>query len=729
MDARVSTTPTVPVRPPLESMGLAARLLVAAYVVLAIIYLGWRATTLNPEAPIFSRVVYGAELFGFATTLLHFFMVWRLTVRVSPAPHPGMTVDVFIPTYNEPLEIVRRTLLAARNIDYPHGTWLLDDGNRPEMAALAAQMGVRYVARTDNTHAKAGNLNNALRLSRAEFVAIFDADHAPKRNFLDETLGYFQDPGLAFVQTPQDFFNLDSYQHRRKRGDRRVWTEQSLFFRVIQRGKDRWNAAFFCGSCAVLRRSALDRIGGFATHTVTEDLETSVALHKAGFRSVYVPTALAFGIAPSTADPFLGQRIRWGQGAMQVIRREWFFLRGRLTLAQRLNYMASALTYFDGWQKAIFYLAPVWVLATGAMPLVADTPTFLALFIPYFILTFVVFEEVGRGYGRSTLIEQYNMARFAAFMWATVGLLRRNLRFRVTRKDSDSAPRSESRLMAPQILVATLNILAIAAGVALWTRFRHLPLDGLVANIIWASVNFAMAFLVLRFTFHRAHYRRREYRFPLPLPATIELEDRALMMTVDDVSSAGCRLYGRLPEAIAVIGGRVRGTLLLPGERVPFSARVASHIPGESDGERYTKAVGLEFQWEDPAQRDRLELFLYGSDLQWQINRIDDRIRTPTEALSNKGRRPADAEQVERWAAVHLETLQAGTDHALLSQPHLEGNHWIMASFRRLDGLGVLRVRGETRRGPRELMLRPLANLAQIATPTGDLYLTEMEAC
>lgn len=713
-----------------ERMSLPSQLLVLVYVVLAVVYLGWRATTLNPEAPIFSWLVYGAELFGFATTLLHFFMVWRLTVRVSPPPPTGMTVDVFVPTYNEPVEIVRRTLLAVRNIDYPHATWLLDDGNRPEMAALAAQLGARYMARTDNRHAKAGNLNNALVLSRAEFVVVFDADHAPKRNFLDETLGFFRDQEVAFVQTPQDFFNLDSYQHRSTRGQRRVWTEQSLFFRVIQRGKDAWNAAFFCGSCAVLRRSALDRIGGFATRTVTEDLETSVALHKAGFRSVYVPMPLAFGIAPSTADPFLGQRIRWGQGAMQVIRKEAFFLRGRLTVAQRLNYLASALTYFDGWQKAIFYLAPVWVLSTGSMPLVADTKTFLALFIPYFVLTFVVFEEVGRGYGRSTLIEQYNMARFAAFMWATLGLLRRNLRFRVTRKEADTAARTQSRLMTPQLLVAVLNVLAIGVGVLLWTRFRHLPVAGLVANIVWATANFTMAYLILRFTFRRTRYRRREYRFPLPLPACIELADGVVMMTVDDVSATGCRLYGRLPEGSTGIGGHLHGALLLPGERVPFTARVASHIPGESDGERYVKAYGLEFQWDDPAHRDRLELFLYGSDLQWQVNRLDDRIRTPTEVLLRRdGHRAEGSPLVARWSVVQLEGLEGGAEHGLLGQPQHDGAHWVMASFRRLDGLEAVRVHEVTRQGSRDLVLRPLVNLAQIATPTGDLYMTGMEAC
>ena len=729
MDVTASTFPANTARPPLERMRLASRLLVAAYVVLAVVYLGWRATTMNPEAPVFSRVVYGAELFGFATTLLHFFMTWRLTVRVAPPPAAGLTVDIFIPTLNESVDIVRRTLLAARNIDYPHATWLLDDGDRPEMAQLAAQLGVRYVARRDNLHAKAGNLNNALRLSTAEFVAIFDADHAPKRNCLDETLGFFRDPKMAFVQTPQDFFNLDSYQHRRKRGDRRVWTEQSLFFRVIQRGKDAWNAAFFCGSCAVLRRSALDRVGGFATRTVTEDLETSVALHKAGFHSAYVPKALAFGIAPATAHPFLGQRIRWGQGAMQVIRNEWFFLRGGLTLPQRLNYMASAITYFDGWQKAIFYLAPVWVLATGTMPLVADTVTFLALFVPYFVLTFVVFEEVGRGYGRSALIEQYNMARFAAFIWATLGLLRRNLRFRVTRKDEDAALHAETRLMAPQLLVAVLNVMAIVLGLFLWSRFRHLPVEGLVANVVWATVNFGMAYLVLRFTFARTAYRRRDYRFPLPLPALVEVGGHSVTMTVDDVSPGGCRLYGPLPDASVAIGTPLRGALLLPGEQVPFQARVASHIPGEKDGEQYTKAVGIEFLWDGAAERDRLELFLYGSDLQWQINGMDDRVRTPVEALSARPAQEGGKAPVEHWNAVHLDGPAQQAEPCLLSQPHQDGTRWVMASYRRLDTQGEMRVHGVTRRGPRELRLRPLAGLARIATPTGDLYLTEMETC
>lgn len=711
-------------RPAIETLHPAQKALVFVFLAVAGTYLVWRAGTLNPAAPVFSGLIYGAELFGFVTALLHLFMVWGLTVRRAPPPEPGLNVDVFVPTYNEPVDLLRRTLLAARNMDYPHQTWLLDDGDRPQMAALARELGVRYLARRDNTHAKAGNLNHALAHSQAEFVAVFDADHAPKRNFLTETLGSFRNPKLAFVQTPQDFFNLDSYQHRR-RGRGPVWTEQSLFFRVIQRGKDRWNAAFFCGSCAVIRRSALDAIGGFQTRTVTEDLETSVALHRAGYESAYLPEPLAFGLAPAAASPFLKQRVRWGQGAMQVIRREWFFLRGQLTLAQRLNYMASTLTYFDGWQKAVFFLAPVWVLFTGTMPLVATAREFLPLFVPYLVLTFWVFEEVGRGYGRAAMIEQYNMARFAAFAWSTLGLLRRNLRFGVTPKDGLSPRHVEAWTMAPQIAVSVLNVLAIAAAVALWPRLQHLPLWGLVANVVWGSVNALVAFAVVRFTLARSDWRRREYRFPIPLPAWVRFAgDEAAMMTVQDISPAGCRLHGWLPPAIAA-GDVITGELVLPDGRLPFRARVAALIRNRDD--TGVRAVGLEFELAGADLRDRLDLFLYGSDLQWRLHGLKERIRTPLEALLGN-RRGTGQEPAGNWTAAAV-VADPGLPPVLLSPPLDGSGRRLMASYRRLDGAPSLRMREHGPLGERLLDLRPQAQLGRADTPTGDIYLTEMVPC
>lgn len=696
----------------------------ALYLLAAILYLGWRPGTLNPEAPFFSGLIYAAELFGFATTLLHLFITQGLTVRTAPPVLPAARVDVFIPTLDEPVAVVRRTLLAARNIGYPHETWLLDDGDRPEMAALARETGARYLARSQGADAKAGNLNHALQHSSAEFVAVFDADHAPARGFLDRTLGYFRDPRVAFVQTPQDFYNLDSFQHRHDSGGRRIWSEQSLFFRVIQRGKDRSNAAFFCGSCAVLRRSALDAVGGFQTGTVTEDLATSVALHQAGFRSVYVDEALAYGIAPSSAGPFLSQRVRWGQGAMQVVRRQWFFLRGRLTLAQRLNYLASTLTYFDGWQKGVFYLAPVWVLLTGTMPLVTDVPTFLMLFLPYFALTFVVFEEVGRGYGRSVLIEQYNMARFAAFIWATVGLVRRRLPFRVTRKEDAVRPRGESLRISPQILVAVLNAVALVGGYLLWLNLRHLPWHGLVANMVWAAVNLALAAVVVRFTLSRLpRYQRREYRFPVPLPARLSINDEGLPVTVDDISPSGCRVYGRLPDA-CVPGDRLEGLLHLPGGDLPFSAKVASVVASDAPGTTHPRAHGLEFEWNDPAARDRLETFLFGSDLQWRLNRIRDQARLPWHLRS---RRATSAQEgAGHWSVVRL---HGGDEPGLIHASHAGAGHTILASFNPLRTDKDLEVLEHTRRGTRAWRLQPSQDVTRVGTPTGMLYLTRVRPC
>ncbi|MBN2721152.1 MAG: glycosyltransferase, partial [Proteobacteria bacterium] len=340
-----------PVKIPYQPLEPSRKILVILFLGIAVWYLAWRLGTFNREAILFSLTLYCAELYGFGTTLMHLFMVWRLTVREPGEPPEGASVDVFIPTFNEPASLLRKTLLAARHLDYPHRTWLLDDGNRPEMRDLARELNCVYLAREDNVHAKAGNLNHALAQSTADFIAVFDADHAPKRNFLNRTLGYFRDSGVAFVQTPQDFYNLDSFQHRIKNRTAIAWHEQSVFFRVIQRGKDYQNASFFCGSCAVLRRSSLDSIGGFATGTVTEDLHTSVKLHKKGFRSVFHAEPLAFGLAPCGGAPFLGQRIRWRQGDMQMWRREGVFFHPGLTWAQRVNYLASSLTYFDGWQK------------------------------------------------------------------------------------------------------------------------------------------------------------------------------------------------------------------------------------------------------------------------------------------------------------------------------------------------------------------------------------------
>jgi cellulose synthase (UDP-forming) len=713
-----------------ESLGLARSILVVVYLVVAIWYLAYRPSTFNPQAMAFSIIVYAAEIFGFVVSLMHIFMVRRLTVRTAPLAPTGLSVDIFVPTYNEPLDMLRRTLLAALRVDYPHRTWLLDDGNRPEVRALAEALGCRYLARTENTDAKAGNLNNALKHSDAEFVAIFDADHAPARDFLRRTLGYFEDPKVAFVQTPQDFYNLDSYQHRHHPHRRLVWTEQSLFFRVIQRGKDYWNAAFFCGSCAVMRRRALEEVKGFATGTVTEDLQTSIRLHRKGFDSVYHTESLAFGVAPATIGPFLKQRVRWGQGAMQALRGGGILFGSGLSAAQRVNYLATVLTYFDGWQKAVFYLAPVVVLFTGIMPIADMTWIFLAHFIPFYILTFWVFEEVGRGYGRSIAIEQYNMARFAAFVWATLGLIRRKIPFNVTAKHrmEQEHPR---RWVAPQTAVFLLNVVAIPVGIFFTWMRGGLPTGALIANIVWACVNFSLARSVLGFTARLSGFRRRDYRFPVPLPALLEFSDEAPVVGVlDDISTHGFKFYGRFPAATAV-GTQVHGEIYLPSGKLPFKALVRALIHSDPSPASHIKALGCSFQWDVEADRDELVAFLYGSNLQWRMNQLGEQMRTPLEWMSaeSRWRRRQPGAKPERWASVlsrSTASLFATPDVGLVSVPINPSGDRTLVSFRRLADVAPLHLDVVTRSGVHALE-GPAYFVDSISTATTPLHLYRFE--
>lgn len=684
-------------RIPSEPLEGPRRVLVGVFLLASLWYLHWRLGTFNPDAPVFSRVIYAAEVFGFVTALLHIFMCWRLSVRRTAPARIERSVDVFVPTYNESVELVRKTLLAAVAMDGRHTTWLLDDGRRPEMAALARELGCRYLARADNTHAKAGNLNHALAHSDGELVAVFDADHAPRRDFLTRTLGYFDDERVGFVQTPQDFYNLDSYQHRRRGGGRTLWTEQSLFFRVIQRGKDMWNSAFFCGSCAVVRRSALRDIGGFATGTVTEDLHTSLRLHAKGWQSVYHAEALAFGLAPESIEPFIGQRVRWGQGAMHVWRREGILTHRGLTLAQRLNYLASVLTYFDGWQKLVFYAAPVIVLTTGTMPLVTGTADFLLHFVPYYLLTFWVFEEVGRGYGRSLFIEQYNMARFAAFAWATLAWLSPRLKFRVTPKGGERQRTLQFTL--PHWLVLGLNLGAIPVGIALYLLAAPLPFEGLVANTLWAGINGALALAVLSFTAVNQRHTRARYRFPVPVAGELVLADGTRIAgTVDDLSEAGLRFYGALPSQLAV-GAPVTGQLWLPDGALALWGEVRSVValPGSP---QVAKAVGVSFSTTAEA-RQRLERFLYGSDLQWHVNGYSDQVHTPLSRLLPRrvagprphplaGRQWNSAQlRIEATApaeAALVATTPGGAERLLISyRPLPQQQPLLLDTFRRTD--------------------------------------------
>ncbi len=248
------------------------RLLVVLTAVLGVNYVLWRwFFSVNWPAWWIAVPLVIAETYSVIDSLLFGMTMWRSKRRPAPpdAP-PDATVDVFITTYNEPLDLVQRTALAAAEIRHPHQTWILDDGNRPELAAWAEQHGIGCLHRTADwvdrpRHAKAGNINNALMATEGEFILILDADQVPTPDILDRVLGYFDDPRMALVQTPQYFVNVDEADV--------LGSQAPLFYGPIQQGKDGWNAAFFCGSNAVIRREALMQLG---VSRYADELERSV---------------------------------------------------------------------------------------------------------------------------------------------------------------------------------------------------------------------------------------------------------------------------------------------------------------------------------------------------------------------------------------------------------------------------------------------------------------------
>lgn len=375
-------------------------------------------------------------------------------------------------------------------------------------------------------------------------------------------------------------------------------------------------------------------------------------------------------LAPSAIGPFLKQRIRWGQGAMQVWRKEALLFSPSLSWGQKVNHIASIATYFDGWQKALFYVAPAIVLFSGSLPINTDMSEFLLHFIPFYLLSFLAFEEVGRGFGRSALIEQYNMGRFAAFLWSTLGFLRRKLSFKVT--DKALAGDSGWGWLAPQALILGLNLVAIPVGVAL-AHSGDLPASALWANIAWAAVNILLAGSVLAFARRQAGLSRQEYRFRIPLPAKVLYPDgKWRLSTVDDISPKGCSLYGLMGKGIRP-GSPVEVSLLLPEGPLPLKGSIASLKSDTTpEGEPYAKGVGIRF--DEPASGadlEALELFLYGSDLEWRLRGITERAPTPLERLGLVPG-PAAPEAPERWNSGLVAWIREGHPHesvALVALP------------------------------------------------------------
>ena len=577
-------------------------------------WISWRwGSSLNHNALVFSIILIVAETYGLINSFFLIATVWKLKYRDAPPTPKGLRVDVFITNYDEPLEVLRRTAIGARAIKYPHRTFMLDDGKRDEVKAMADALGIGYIRRGGSEHAKAGNLNNALKVTDGEFILQLDADHVPLPNILDRLLGYFGDARVAFVQSPQDFYNTDSFTHVVNEEGRSLWEENRIFFSLLQPGKDTWNAAFFCGSCGVLRRTAFEEIGGFSTKTVTEDMETSIVLHGRGWRSVYHGETLAYGLAPSSAFAYHVQRLRWGQGSMQILRKLNPLFYPGLTVPQRLAYLSSTATYLDGVQKLIFYLAPVVFFLTGWLPVNVTNAQLVTRLVPYVLLTIISFEMLSRGTGWILISERYNMAKFWTYIRACGGFFaKKPLKFNVTPKGTGEVP---FETYAPQLFLLILSVASLVwatfASYYGWVNY-HAPGWSSLAfwlNGFWIAWNIYFAgFVVLQ---SRASRQQRiDHRFIDAFPIVVDATDvegreyKDLLALTQDLNPGGLafRASFALPK-----GATVRVALPLAQGTYDVSGRVM-HIEKTYTGNNPVYTHGVQFDDLPVETRDAIEL-------------------------------------------------------------------------------------------------------------------------
>lgn len=530
-------------------------MIISALVSLRYIY--WRYTeTFVPEDVIQGFFMLGlllAETYAVAVLVISYFQtMWPLNRKPVPLPADTRlwpTVDVFIPTYNESLDVVKSTVMAALAMDWPEdklNVYILDDGRRPEFRKFAEDIGCGYITRPDNKGAKAGNINHALKLTDGEFVAIFDSDHVPTRAFLQLTMGWmFRDPKLGLIQLPHHFYSPDPFQRNLTRGQD-VPPEGLIFYGLVQPGNDLWNAAFFCGSCAVLRRKALDDIGGVPTETVTEDAHCSLRMQRKGWNTAYLRLPLAAGLATERLIIHIGQRMRWARGMIQIFRRDNPFLGKGLSLPQRLCYFAAMFSWFFPLARVVFLTSPLAFLLFG-VPVIAASPLAIVAYAgPHIVHAVATSSRVAGRVRHSFWSEVYETA--VAFFLVPVVLVTlldpKKGKFNVTSKGGKlEEGYFDLRAVWPSVLLFIALVLGLVSGV--WGILHHPPssieFQAYLLNTVWAF--FCVFPTLATVAVGRERRQQRAFaRVDAVVPAVIETPGGLLPAQTVDISLSGVRL-------------------------------------------------------------------------------------------------------------------------------------------------------------------------------------------
>jgi cellulose synthase (UDP-forming) len=596
-------------------------LLISMSLVLAGRYIWWR-TSETLDLPTLSETIigymlYAAEAYTWLILLFGYIQTaWPLNRQPAPLPVDHATwpsVDVYIPTYNEPLFIVRSTVFAALSMDWPADrlhVYLLDDGRRSEFRQFAEEAGVSYIMRDNNRHAKAGNINQAMPKTKGEYIAIFDCDHIPTRSFLQLTMGEFlKDEKCAMVQTPHHFFSPDPFE-KNLGTFRQVPNEGNLFYGLVQDGNDFWNATFFCGSCAVIKRAPLERIGGIAVETVTEDAHTALKLHRLGYNTAYIRTVQAAGLATESLAGHIGQRIRWARGMAQIFRIDNPFLGSGLSIFQRICYGNAMLHFFYGIPRLIFLVMPIAFFMFGMHVINTSAVAIATYVLPSLFLANLTNARIQGRFRHSYWAEVYeSVLAWYIVLPTTMALINPKLgKFNVTDKGGQNEQDYfDWTISKPYLILLFLNFLGFAIGLGRLLFWGTGETGAVVLNMVWATFNLALlgaAVAVAR----EVRQVRVSHRIPIHAPATVLLPGgRTLACLATNYSSGGLGL--ELPVAVSLSVGDRIGICLSRGNRQYHFPSVVARYDG--------KLLGAKLEANDILTEMRLVQCTFGRADAW----------------------------------------------------------------------------------------------------------------
>jgi cellulose synthase (UDP-forming) len=411
------------------------------------------------------------------------------------------TVDIFITTYGEDVEVIRRTITAALAVRGLHRTIVLDDGRSDEVRDLARELGAEYLRRDSNEHAKAGNINHALRRTDGEFFVLLDADFVPRPELLHELLPHFADLKVAFVQSPQVYGNLHNLVSRG------AGFMQSVFYTLIQPGKNRFNAAFCVGTNVVFRRAAVEEIGGIYEQSKSEDIWTSILLHERGWRTVYTPQVLAIGNTPETIEAYTKQQQRWAQGGFEILLRHNPLSRRReLTLDQRVQYLGSSAFYLTGVAPALLLLVPPLHIFLNLTPVDLDVPvaTWAMYYAGFYVMQVVVaLFTMGSFRWEALIMATASFPVYLRALWNA--WRRRDTTWHVT--GAGGGGNSPYAFIVPQLLI--LLFLALTTVVGLW---KVVMTQEVALSLVWNALNTAVFATFVAAAWREQRARRRASR-------------------------------------------------------------------------------------------------------------------------------------------------------------------------------------------------------------------------